>query len=108
MCSTTCSKTPLKYSDSALHISIASRRAGRYAEITVQDNGAGIPKAFQQRVFEKFFRVPTGDVHDTKGFGLGLYYVNRIIKAHKGSISVDSQEGKGSVFTIRLPLYRDG
>ncbi|MBY0485957.1 MAG: HAMP domain-containing histidine kinase [Flavobacteriaceae bacterium] len=71
--------------------------------ISIQDDGIGIPKNKQPLLFEKFYRVEQGNVHNVKGLGLGLYYVDQIIKAHKGSIKVVSDLGKGSLFTISIP-----
>lgn len=71
--------------------------------ISIQDDGIGIPKNKQSLLFEKFYRVEQGNVHNVKGLGLGLYYVDQIIKAHKGSIQVVSDLGKGSLFTISIP-----
>lgn len=71
--------------------------------ISIQDDGIGIPKNKQSLLFEKFYRVEQGNVHNVKGLGLGLYYVDQIIKAHKGSIKVVSDLGKGSLFTISIP-----
>lgn len=71
--------------------------------ITVTDNGKGIPPAFQQKVFDKFFRVPTGDQHDVKGYGLGLSYVQSIVQLHGGNITLRSQEDIGSTFLIIIP-----
>ena len=72
--------------------------------ITVSDNGIGIGKIHQKYVFDKFYRVATGDIHKTKGLGLGLYYVNRIASAHGGRVDLESQPGKGSTFTVTLPI----
>ena len=71
--------------------------------ISIQDDGIGIPKNKQSLLFEKFYRVEQGNVHNVKGLGLGLYYVDQIIKAHKGSIQVVSDLGKGSLLTISIP-----
>jgi len=73
-------------------------------EITITDNGLGISKENQKLLFEKFFRVENKDIHNVKGLGLGLYYSNQIIKAHKGSLSIESQKEKGTSFIIKLPL----
>ncbi len=75
-------------------------------QIRITDNGIGIDEKYQRQVFEQFFRVPTGDVHDVKGFGLGLSYVKTIVHLHKGSIELQSEPGKGTVFTIRIPKTR--
>ncbi|MGV3594911.1 MAG: sensor histidine kinase [Sediminibacterium sp.] len=72
--------------------------------LTVSDNGMGIASEYQGKIFDKFFRVPTGDKHNIKGYGLGLSYVAEVIKSHKGSISVDSEPEKGSTFTVTLPV----
>jgi len=72
--------------------------------ITVADNGIGMAREHLDHIFEKFYRVPHGNIHKTKGLGLGLYYVNRIIRAHGGDISVTSRPGKGTTFIIRIPL----
>ena len=70
------------------------------------DKGLGIPSAYQDKVFEKFFRMPTGDVHNIKGYGLGLSYVDQVVKGHHGTISLQSAPGEGSTFTVTLPKHR--
>ncbi len=73
-------------------------------QLYIIDNGLGIPQQFQHKIFEKFFRVPTKDIHNVKGYGLGLSYVNHIVKLHQGHIEVKSELGKGSEFIVWLPL----
>jgi len=97
----------IKYSSDKPSISMKAYAQDGKVFVSIHDKGVGIPKNMQKRIFEKFFRVPTGNVHNTKGFGLGLYYVRKIIKAQKGSISLASSPGEGSTFTIRLPLVKN-
>ncbi|HEV2353086.1 MAG TPA: HAMP domain-containing sensor histidine kinase, partial [Puia sp.] len=72
--------------------------------ISVKDNGVGIEKQYLKNIFKKFYRVPTGDIHNVKGFGLGLNFVKRIIDAHKGKIRVNSLPGIGTEFRLFIPL----
>jgi two-component system, OmpR family, phosphate regulon sensor histidine kinase PhoR len=93
----------LKYSPAEPQISILLQEQKDAVTLRIKDNGIGIASEYKKKVFEKFFRVPTGDVHNIKGYGLGLSYVDSVIKSHKGSIEVESESGKGSEFIIRLP-----
>ncbi len=94
----------VKYSGSARRIVVSLRQESGWVVISVTDNGVGIPDGEQRRVFERFHRVGTGLVHDVKGSGLGLSIVSHIVKAHQGRISLESATGRGSTFTIRLPV----
>jgi two-component system phosphate regulon sensor histidine kinase PhoR len=96
-----------KYSEGAPCIKISTRNEGGDLLITVEDNGIGMDKETQNRVFDKFYRMSTGNVHNTKGFGLGLSYVKSMVTAHKGSITLKSEIKRGSTFTIRLPVYHE-
>ncbi len=93
----------LKYSQSAPEISITITGTEEQLKLEVADNGIGIPEGYQNKVFEKFFRVPAGDTHNAKGHGLGLSYVAQVVRQHGGDIKLESQEGSGSTFTITLP-----
>ena len=92
----------LKYCRKAPEIVLRTRNIQHGIEIQVQDNGIGISPEYQKLIFDRFYRIPTGNLHDVKGFGLGLYYVKTVVKAHKGKISVKSEPGQGSTFTIAL------
>ena len=94
----------MKYSGTVKQLSIRAEALGSKMSVEIADQGIGIPRVEQAKVFEKFYRVGDGMVHDVKGSGLGLALVKHIIEAHKGSISVESEVGRGSRFTILLPL----
>ena len=93
----------LKYSKAYPSIRMEIKEVGENVELIVIDNGIGIAPEYQQRIFEKFFRVPAGDTHNAKGYGLGLSYVAHVVQKHNGTIDVESQPGIGSRFTIKLP-----
>ena len=94
----------IKYCEKEPFIAIKTHSEKRYFFIEFEDNGIGIKREHTKMIFDKFYRVPTGNLHDVKGFGLGLYYVKLIIEEHKGTIQVKSTPGKGTTFSIRLPL----
>ncbi len=94
----------IKYSDDVPKIDVITENAGNNILLKVTDQGNGMSKQVQKRIFEKFYREHTGNVHNVKGHGLGLAYVKRIVEDHQGHISVESEKGKGSTFIIKLPL----
>lgn len=94
----------LKYSKENPAIDIQLKETNNGLVLKVTDNGIGVPAAYQQKVFEKFFRVPAGNTHNSKGHGLGLSYVSEVVRQHGGTIHLLSQEGIGSTFIITLPL----
>jgi len=95
----------IKYSEDTLEIGLACQRVNNTIKITISDKGIGIPKEFQKKIFKKFYRVPTGNVHNVKGFGLGLFYVRNICRKHGWKLNLES-EGQGSVFTIQIPVTK--
>ena len=91
----------LKYSIDP-YVTIKTQKADRYFQITVKDNGLGIEEKYLKDIFKRFFRIPKGDIYPSKGFGIGLSFVKKIIDSHKGKIIVKSIPGKGSEFIINL------
>jgi two-component system phosphate regulon sensor histidine kinase PhoR len=94
----------IKYSRDGLLIRISTQSTTRLFIIRIEDNGIGMTKETQRRIFEKFYRAHTGNLHNVKGFGLGLTYVKTIVEAHQGKIKVESTIGKGTTFTLEFPL----
>jgi two-component system, OmpR family, phosphate regulon sensor histidine kinase PhoR len=93
-----------KYSPAAPAITVRSERREAMFIVQVSDKGIGIPPEHQKRVFDKFYRVPKGNLHDVKGFGIGLSYVKLLVEAHKGTVSLVSIPGDGTTVTLALPL----
>jgi signal transduction histidine kinase len=94
----------IKYSNEPVLIKITCYKVGNNALFSVKDNGIGIPASHIGHIFNKFHRVPTGNVHNVKGTGLGLSYVKYVVEAHGGSVIVQSEMNAGSEFTISIPL----
>jgi two-component system phosphate regulon sensor histidine kinase PhoR len=94
----------IKYCGDDLVINISTQNIKKGIEIAIQDNGIGIPLESQPYIFDKFYRVPTGNVHDVKGFGLGLNYVKIMTEAHKGNVRIKSESKKGTTIFVWLPI----
>ncbi|HUB60071.1 MAG TPA: HAMP domain-containing sensor histidine kinase [Puia sp.] len=97
----------IKYSKENLLIRISTHSTARNLVIRIEDNGIGMTKETQRRIFEKFYRAHTGNLHNVKGFGLGLSYVKTIVEAHQGKIKVESTIGRGTAFTLEFPLKHE-
>jgi two-component system phosphate regulon sensor histidine kinase PhoR len=93
-----------KYSPRRPVIKVRTENTPNGIILTIEDNGVGISKADQKKIFDKLYRVPTGNIHDVRGFGLGLSYVKAIVSEHKGRIGIESEVNKGSTFKIFLPF----
>ena len=93
----------IKYCNSNPMITIITKQNIKTLALEMKDNGIGIQDADQRKIFQKFYRVPTGNVHNVKGFGLGLNYVKQIVESHRGKVGLTSQPGNGSLFSIYLP-----
>lgn len=94
----------IKYSPNSPEIDVFTEVVKNNIIIKIQDKGAGMSKAVLKKVFEKFYREHTGNIHNVKGHGLGLAYVKRIVEDHQGEVYAESEKEKGSTFTIKLPL----
>lgn len=94
----------VKYCETAPVVTLATSSSNRAITVQVRDNGIGIPRNEQKKIFDRLYRVPTGDRHNVKGFGLGLSYVKAVIERHGGHIRVESEPGKGSTFHITIPF----
>jgi signal transduction histidine kinase len=102
----------IKYSDKNPIIKISTHNIDKILNekdiiLSISDNGIGMSKDVQSKIFEKFYREQSGDLHNVKGHGLGLAYVKKIVKFHRGEVSVDSSPGNGSTFKIILPVYNN-
>jgi two-component system phosphate regulon sensor histidine kinase PhoR len=93
----------VKYSDEAPKVHVSTENAGNFVVIKIRDEGIGMSKAVQRKIFDKFYREQTGNIHNVKGHGLGLSYVKSIVERHQGQVFVESEKGKGSTFTIKIP-----
>ena len=97
----------LKYGKENPEIKISMEEKEEVVQLKMEDNGIGIPGEYKEKVFEKFFRIPQGNTHNAKGYGLGLSYVAHVVQKHKGNIQLQSQTGKGATFVITLPKQQE-
>jgi signal transduction histidine kinase len=93
----------IKYGGQPAHVTIEMWEEDDKILVSVKDNGPGIAKKELSKIFDKFYRISTGDVHNIKGFGLGLYYVQQIVRLHRWSIDVESEQGSYAKFLINIP-----
>ncbi len=98
----------IKYSPENPEISVNTWNSKAGIHVKVKDNGIGIDPIFQKSIFKNLFRIPTGDIHEVRGFGLGLYYSKTVVDFHHGSITLESEPGKGSAFDVFLPFKQNG
>jgi two-component system phosphate regulon sensor histidine kinase PhoR len=99
----------IKYNRSEwVEMTVKTRNLGKFIELRIKDNGIGIAPKYKKKIFSKFFRVPTGHVHDVKGFGLGLFYVKQVCDAHNWSITFESPDENGVEFIISMRTYENG
>jgi two-component system phosphate regulon sensor histidine kinase PhoR len=96
----------IKYSNDHLIIRISTANHNRNLMIRIEDNGIGMNKETLRRIFERFYRAHTGNIHNVKGFGLGLSYVKTVVEAHEGKVRVESAVGKGTTFIMDFPLAK--
>lgn len=94
----------VKYCETAPVVTLTTQSDSRALTVSVKDNGIGIPRSEQKKIFDRLYRVPTGDRHNVKGFGLGLSYVKAVVERHGGGIRVESEPGQGSTFHITIPF----
>ncbi|MBL0153814.1 MAG: ATP-binding protein [Chitinophagaceae bacterium] len=96
----------LKYSKGEPKISMRIKGDNDTVEMSIRDNGIGIPAEYREKIFDKFFRVPHGDTHNAKGYGLGLSYAAQVIRKHGGTIRIEPGEESGTCFIFTLPKYQ--
>jgi two-component system phosphate regulon sensor histidine kinase PhoR len=97
----------LKYTVKDPRINVLTNNVNNKILLYIIDNGIGISKEYYNKVFRKFYRIPTGNIYNVKGFGLGLSYVKRIVSAHKWKIKIESNEGEGCKFIISIPVLKE-